>query len=120
MRVLITGTSRGIGRAIAIKFLNEGHEVYGMDREASSIFEYTTYHHILCDVRDKDKFPHFGFHFDIIINNAGTQNEDDININLRGVLNITEHYLSDDIKSVLMIGSACAHSGDEFPEYVAS
>lgn len=120
MKILITGTSQGIGRAIAIKFLNEGHEVYGMDRQQSSIHEYTKYHHIVCDVRDKEKFPYFNFHFDIIINNAGTQNEDDININLRGVLNITETYLSDDIKSVLMIGSASAHTGDEFPEYVAS
>ena len=87
-KVLITGTTQGIGRAIAIKFLNEGHEVYGMDRQCSSIHDYSTYHHIVCDVRDKEKFPYFNFHFDIIINNAGTQNEDDININLRGVLNV--------------------------------
>ena len=118
-KVLITGTTQGIGRAIAIKFLNEGHEVYGMDRQLTTIFHENYFHHV-CDVRDKEKFPYFNFHFDIIINNAGTQNEDDININLRGVLNITETYLSDDIKSVLMIGSASAHSGDEFPEYVAS
>jgi len=31
MRVLITGTAGGIGRAIAQKFLDEGHTVFGMD-----------------------------------------------------------------------------------------
>ena len=119
-RVLITGTSQGIGKAIALKFLKEGWLVRGIDRQPSSIYGYDQYYHYICDVRDKENFPKFDFNFDIIINNAGTQNEDDININLRGVLNITENYLSDDIKAVLMIGSASAHTGDEFPEYVAS
>ena len=47
MKILITGTSQGIGRAIAIKFFNEGHEVYGMDRQPSSIHDYSTYHHLV-------------------------------------------------------------------------
>ena len=33
MKVLITGTSRGIGKAIAQRFLEQGHTVIGMDRE---------------------------------------------------------------------------------------
>ena len=32
MRVLITGTSSGIGKAIAEKFLKEGFDVTGFDR----------------------------------------------------------------------------------------
>ena len=32
MKVLVTGTSQGIGRAIAKCFLNNGHQVYGIDR----------------------------------------------------------------------------------------
>ena len=118
MRVLITGTTQGIGKAIAIKFLSEGHEVIGIDRLSESIVD-ARYQHIVQDVRDVKNFPDLT-NIDIIINNAGTQNEDDIEINLRGAIKITEKYLSENIKSVLFIGSASAHTGAEFPEYAAS
>jgi len=39
MKVLITGSSSGIGRAIALKFLSCGHEVVGFDRKPGSIDE---------------------------------------------------------------------------------
>ncbi|MBQ4272896.1 MAG: SDR family oxidoreductase, partial [Clostridia bacterium] len=54
-------------------------------------------------------------------NNAGTQNEADIDINLKALVHVTEKYgVQSDIKSILNIGSASAHTGSEFPEYVAS
>ena len=37
MKILITGTTQGIGKAIAEKFLNEGHDVIGIDRQQKSI-----------------------------------------------------------------------------------
>lgn len=37
MKVLITGTTQGIGKAIAERFLREGHEVIGIDRQPGSI-----------------------------------------------------------------------------------
>ena len=37
MKILITGTTQGIGRAIAVKFLDEGHTVHGIDRQEGSI-----------------------------------------------------------------------------------
>ena len=59
--------------------------------------------------------------FDIVINNAGVQNEEDIDVNLKGTIAITETYaIHPGIRAVLMIGSASGHNGSEFPEYVAS
>ena len=37
MKVLVTGTSKGIGKSIATKFLEEGHDVIGFDIQKSSI-----------------------------------------------------------------------------------
>ena len=119
MKILITGTSQGIGKAIAERFLKEDHEVIGIDRQKTGI-EYRRYTHYQLDVRDYDKFPDIPG-INILINNAGTQNEDDIDINLKGTIAITEAYgIHDTIRAVLMIGSASGHTGAEFPEYTAS
>ena len=119
MKVLITGTAQGIGKAIAELFLKEGHMVIGIDRQDKTI-DSLSYTHYKCDVRDKDKLPQID-DVEILINNAGTQNEADIDINLKALIYITEKYaLQSKIKSVLNIGSASAHTGSEFPEYCAS
>ena len=119
MKVLITGTSQGIGRAIAMRFLKEGNSVIGIDRQASSIDD-GGYTHIQCDVRDKERLPEIS-DVEIPINNAGVQNEDDIDVNLKALIYLTEKYgIQPKIKSVLNIGSASAHTGAEFPEYCAS
>ena len=119
MKILITGTTQGIGRAIAEKFLKKGHEVIGIDRQPPSI-EDENYTHYICDVRDRDRLPDIR-DVNILINNAGTQNEADIDINLKALISITEKYgMQAHIHSVLNIGSASAHTGAEFPEYCAS
>ncbi len=119
MKILITGTTQGIGRAIAVKFLSEGHTVIGIDRQPAGI-EHTSYTHHTCDIRDYESLPAVEG-VEILVNNAGTQNENDIDTNLKALIHMTETYgVQPAIKSVLHIGSASAHTGAEFPEYCAS
>lgn len=119
MKILITGTSQGIGKAIAELFLKENHEVIGIDRQESGI-THEHYTHYCIDVRDYEKLPDIE-DVQVLINNAGTQNENDIDINLKALIHITEKYgVQKSIRSILNIGSASAHTGSEFPEYCAS
>lgn len=117
MKVLITGTSRGIGKAICEKFLKEGHSVIGFDVLPASI-EDENYRHYTVDITKN--LPDIDG-VEILINNAGVQNLNDIDVNLKGTVAVTEKYaFCDKIKSVLFIASASATSGSEFPEYAAS
>lgn len=69
MKTLITGTSQGIGRAIAALFLKEGHEVIGIDRQEAGI-THKNYTHYQADIRDRDHLPEIQG-VQIMINNAG-------------------------------------------------
>lgn len=119
MKVLITGTSKGIGRAIAEKFLSCGHEVTGMDLLPAAI-ENKCYKHVQSDIYAGELPEIDGV--EVLINNAGVQDSGmDIDINLKGSIRITEKYaLQKNIKSVLFIASSSARTGAEFPEYAAS
>lgn len=119
MKVLITGTSRGIGRACAIKYLEEGNEVIGFDIKESSIKGYDSYTHMLVDICGE--LPDIG-NVDILVNNAGIQEgERVIDVNLKGTVAVTEKYaFHDNIKSVVFMASSSASNGSEFPLYAAS
>ena len=119
MKVLVTGSSQGIGKAIAELFLGNGNRVIGIDRAEATISA-ENYTHYKCDIRDYGNLPDIS-NVEILINNAGTQNEDDIDTNLKALIKITEKYgVQPGIKSILNIGSASGHTGSEFPEYCAS
>jgi 3-oxoacyl-[acyl-carrier protein] reductase len=123
MKVLITGSSNGIGKAAAELFLGTGHQVVGLDMAETSIID-PNYIHIRADISKKESLPEIGEE-EILINCAGVQSEDsgyrDIDVNLKGTINVTEKYaFQSAIKSVLVVASASAHTGAEFPAYSAS
>ncbi|MDY2842797.1 MAG: SDR family oxidoreductase, partial [Treponema sp.] len=101
MKVLITGTSRGIGRASALKFLSNGHEVFGIDIKKDTPLDSFSdsderrncYHHFCADISDEKSLPEIE-NVEILINNAGIQSgtEKDISVNLLGTMNVTEKY----------------------------
>lgn len=121
MDILITGTSDGIGRATAEYFLERGHSVVGFDRKPPALAQ-PNYRHEILDICDADAYPE-DVQPEILINNAGVQDSGrDIEINLMGTIRITEKYAISNprIRAVVMVGSASAHTGSEFPEYAAS
>ncbi len=137
MKVLITGTCSGIGRAMALKFLKENHDVVGIDRTEDNLSLYADfmhsagenlgqYTHFVADISDKDSLPYVP-DVEILINNAGIQTTDDsipekdISTNLLGSIYVTQKYaFQPAIKSVLFNASVSALNGNEFAGYVAS
>ena len=119
MKVLITGTASGIGKAIAEKFLKYENEVIGLDMVPASIVN-PHYFHVQTDIFSGELPAVDGV--EILINNAGVQDSGrDIDVNLKGTIRVTEKYaFQDNLKSVLFIASASARTGAEFPEYCAS
>ena len=118
MKIIISGTASGIGKAIALKFLQEGHDVIGVDLNPSFI-EHAQYAHVQADVI-KDPLPHEDP--DIVIVSHGVQEESEaIQVNLEGAIRFSKAYEdSKNLKSLLFIASSSARSGAEFPLYCAS
>ena len=119
MKLIVTGSSSGIGKAVAELFLSRGFEVWGVDVAPSAI-DLPGYTHVTADIRDADagSLPQP----DVLINNAGTLDESSaIDVNLTGTIRFTERFIeSPTLRSVLFIASASARNGAEFPYYVAS
>lgn len=128
-KVLITGTSSGIGIATALLFLERDYDVVGLDiqempndRRLQQYRDQNKYQHIIADISDPETLPEIK-DVKILINNAGVQDSGrDIDINLKGTINVTEKYGVHNycIRSILIVASTSAHNGVEFPEYCAS
>ena len=75
--IVMTGTSKGIGRYLAEYYVNRGHQVIGCSRTSSDL-EHQNYHHFCQDVVDetaaKKLFAEVRRTYnrlDVLINNAG-------------------------------------------------
>jgi 3-oxoacyl-[acyl-carrier protein] reductase len=75
--ILITGTSRGIGRELALYYISLGHFVIGCSRSESSI-QNDSYKHCILDITDEKsvisvvrKIKQDYGKIDVLINNAG-------------------------------------------------
>ena len=136
---VVTGGSRGIGAAVCRELAAQGWSVAvggsshmeeaeavaaGIRRRGGNAAAYRA------DVRDRADLP-AGLEPEIIVNNAGVQDSpDDIAVNLRGTINVTETYAftgdglaarpAPRVRAVVNVGSASGHTGSEFPEYAAS
>lgn len=118
MKILITGTSRGIGLACAKKYIEMGHEVIGFDIHETS-FSAPSYTHLLVDITGE--LPDIEG-VEVLVNNAGIQEGPNvIDTNLKATIAVTEKYaFQDSIHSVVFMASSSASNGAEFPEYAAS
>ena len=118
MKVLITGTARGIGRACALRYLEAGHEVVGFDIRESTVFSDRYTHYIVDITKELPEIEDV----EILVNNAGVQEGgNEIDVNLKGTIAVTEKYaVTPKIHSVVFMASSSASNGAEFPLYAAS
>ena len=117
MKILISGTSSGIGRETALLFLKNGHEVIGVDKDDSTI-KNCNYFHQKCDICGD--LPEIN-DVEIIIANAGSSKDNEaIEVNLKATIKFVEKYLNSKTKSILFVASSSARNGAEFPLYSAS
>jgi benzil reductase ((S)-benzoin forming) len=66
---LITGTSRGIGEALARKILEKGNTVLGISRSRSDKLNSTRYHHLSFDLADTSRISQIMEKVDKIVEN---------------------------------------------------
>jgi len=120
LKVIITGTSGGIGKATAQLFLEKGHTVVGLDILPPSIV-HDNYVHFQCDVGKAEQLPEIEG-ASVIINNAGSIEESDaISTNLVGYINVGEKYaFREGVESVVNVGSISGRVGLDYPFYSAS
>jgi NAD(P)-dependent dehydrogenase (short-subunit alcohol dehydrogenase family) len=117
-KVVITGVSRGLGRAMAEEFIRLGHRVLGCGRSAQAVRELTAQHgsehrFSVVDVADDDAVRKWAAQClqdagppDLLLNNAAVVNRNAplwkvpaaefstvIDVNIKGVANVIRHFV---------------------------
>lgn len=118
MKIVITGVTRGLGRALAERFIRDGHTVIGCGRSGEAIFDLRMAHAAphdfsVVDVGLDNKVAIWAAKVlesssppDLLINNAAVMNrlaplweQDDreftklVDANIRGVANVIRHFV---------------------------
>lgn len=118
MKIVITGVTRGLGRALIEEFIRAGHTVYGCGRSGDAIFDLRMTHlaphdFSVVDVAQDSKVALWAARIlehdsapDLLINNAAVMNrlsplweQDDreftrlVDVNIRGVQNVIRHFV---------------------------
>jgi NAD(P)-dependent dehydrogenase (short-subunit alcohol dehydrogenase family) len=118
MKIVITGATRGLGRALAEEFIRAGHTVLGCGRGGEAVFDLRMTHGAPHDFSVVDvaldskvalwaaKVLEAGSPPDLLINNAALMNrlsplweQDDkeftkmVDVNIRGVANVIRHFV---------------------------
>jgi NAD(P)-dependent dehydrogenase (short-subunit alcohol dehydrogenase family) len=118
MKIVLTGVTRGLGRALAEEFIRGGHTVMGCGRSGDAIFELRMAHQAphdfsVVDVALDNKVAIWAAKIlehdaapDLLINNAGIMNrlspvweQDDreftklVDVNIRGTQNVIRHFV---------------------------
>ena len=116
--IVITGVSRGLGRALVGAFANQGHTVVGCARSQDAISELTRqwpspHQFSVVDVTDDSQVKKWADQVlasgpppDLLINNAGLINRNEklwrltavetdrvIDVNIKGVMNVIRHFV---------------------------
>lgn len=140
-RVLVTGGSRGIGKAIVAAFLAEGARVATCARGAESLLEMADeiggageLHHQACDMADPDAVDGLVAWaaetlggLDIVVSNVSAMNARDFEIgyevDIRGMSTLIDaalpHFEHHAGANVIAIGSRAASAGTILPAYSA-
>lgn len=108
-KILITGSSYGVGKELTLQFLKLGWQVYGIARSDNSFKKYLNYTHLKVDISSfentKKIIDSLNVKFDVLVNNASVFKSSKVNqisdeminniidTNLKGTIFLTKYMI---------------------------